>query len=98
VAVGTAKNPPVQSVTVDLASLPARARWFASAAASVLGHAKVTVAAGAQRAIKVKLSKSARKTLQRRRQLRVQVRITAVDRSGHKVKATATRKLTAAKR
>lgn len=98
VSVGSATNPPVRSVTVRLDAAGGDARALAAARRSLLGKTKVTVPAGARRAIKVRLTRSARAALRRRGRMRLQIRLSAVDRTGRTVNANTTRTLTARRR
>jgi Bacterial Ig-like domain (group 3) len=90
VTLGRASNPPLRSLTVDLT---ARARHSirAVAATHVLAHAKLSIPAGASRAIKVRLTRAARESLRRHRRLSVRVVVRATDHTGRSVSATATR-------
>jgi hypothetical protein len=96
VTVGTAANPPLRSVTVDLVA--AGGIRAAATSATSLGHATVTVAAGKRRTIKVTLNRAGRRALRSQRSVRVQVRLKAVDSAGRTVKTTAKRTLKAARR
>jgi hypothetical protein len=96
VSVGTASNPPVRSVTVELARAGATHRLvgaWAAATRPLLGSVKVTVSTGQRRTVKVHLTRAARAALRRSKRMRVAVRVKAVDRLGRSVKATATRTL-----
>jgi Bacterial Ig-like domain (group 3) len=96
VSVGTASNPPVRSVTVELARAGATHRLvgaWAAATRPLLGSVKVTVSSGQRRTVKVHLTRAARAALRRSKRMRVAVRVKAVDRLGRSVKATATRTL-----
>jgi Big-like domain-containing protein len=97
---GTAANPPLRSLTIEVrsagSSARAVARWTTVAARRpLLGRAKITVAPGARRAVTVRLTAKARAQLRRRGRMRVTVRLTAVDRTGATLRANATRVLAA---
>lgn len=96
VSVGTAANPPVRSVTAELTATGG-IRAAATKAISV-GRAKVTVATGQRRAIKVNLNRAGRRALRAHRSLRVAVRLTAVDSAGRTAKTTVKRTLKASRR
>jgi hypothetical protein len=91
VTLGTATNPPIRSLTASLTA--AGGLRSAAATATSLGRVSVTVPAGQRRTVKVKLNRAGRRALRHHRSLRVTVRLTAVDPSGHTVKATAKRLL-----
>jgi Bacterial Ig-like domain (group 3) len=92
VTIGTVTNPPVHSLSVDLVAA-AGIRAVGSAATTSLGRVTITVAPGKSRAIKVRLNRAGRRALRTHRSLRVQVRLKAVDSTGHTVKTTIKRTL-----
>lgn len=96
VALGTVANPPLRSLSVQLAAVGG----FRAAAAKpiTLGRANVSVSAGARRALVVRLSRAGRRALRAHHRLRVRVRLTGIDTTGHAVKSTLERVLTAARR
>jgi Bacterial Ig-like domain (group 3) len=94
ITLGTAKNPPVRSLTV---ALTARSQHTARAAAAtpILGHAKITVPAGTSRAVKVTLTRAARRSLRRHGLLPVRVRVKATDQTGRSIVAKAAKTIVA---
>jgi hypothetical protein len=103
IRLGTAANPPLRSLTVEVRGTgantrTARARWTAASTRPLLGRTQLTIAAGARRAVTVRLNAKARAQVRRAGRLLVAVRLTARDRTGATVRATVNRTLTRARR